>query len=38
MRVTGTNLEVNEFFDINVLPKEEGILFWGISMNRIGIC
>lgn len=26
----------NEFFDINQLPKEEGILFWGISMNRIG--
>jgi hypothetical protein len=26
----------NEFFDISRLPNEEGILFWGISMNRIG--
>lgn len=26
----------NEFFDITRLPNEEGILFWGISMNRIG--
>ncbi len=24
------------FFDISRLPQEEGILFWGISMNRIG--
>ena len=25
-----------DFHDINQLPKEEGILFWGISMSRIG--
>lgn len=24
------------FFDINKLPTSEGILFFGISMNRIG--
>lgn len=28
--------KTNEFFDINKLPSEEGILFFGISMNRIG--
>jgi len=26
----------NKFFDINKLPTTEGILFFGISMNRIG--
>lgn len=26
----------NEFFDLNKFPQEEGILFFGISMNRIG--
>lgn len=26
----------NTFFDINTLPVDEGILFFGISMNRIG--
>ncbi|MBM3204777.1 hypothetical protein FJZ48_02235, partial [Candidatus Uhrbacteria bacterium] len=31
-----TRLKTNQFFDINKLPKEEGILFLGISMNRIG--
>lgn len=25
-----------QFFDINQLPQEEGILFWGISMTKIG--
>lgn len=30
------SLEKNKFFDINSLPQEEGIIFWGISMNRIG--
>ncbi|HEY1407159.1 MAG TPA: hypothetical protein VF857_11165 [Spirochaetota bacterium] len=29
-------LETNQFFDLNKLPTEEGILFFGISMNRIG--
>ena len=29
-------MEPNTFFDITRLPNEEGILFWGISMNRIG--
>ena len=29
-------LETNNFFDINKLPQEEGLLLWGISMNRIG--
>ncbi|MDQ5957158.1 MAG: uncharacterized protein QG614_133 [Patescibacteria group bacterium] len=29
-------LETNQFFDISKLPQEEGIIFWGISMNRIG--
>lgn len=28
--------EENIFHDINKLPQEEGILFWGISMSRIG--
>lgn len=28
--------ETNVFYDVNKLPEEEGILFWGISMNRIG--
>lgn len=27
---------VNQFFDINKLPREEGILFFGISMSLIG--
>lgn len=27
--------KVNQFFDINKLPKEEGILFFGISMSLI---
>lgn len=27
---------INQFFDINQLPPEEGVLFFGISMNRIG--
>ena len=31
-----TGLKTNEFFDLNKFPKEEGILFFGISMNRIG--
>jgi hypothetical protein len=26
----------NQFFDLNQFPQEEGILLWGISMNRIG--
>ncbi len=26
----------NQFFDINQLPQEEGLLLFGISMNRIG--
>ena len=26
----------NNFFDLNQLPKEEGILLWGISMSKIG--
>lgn len=29
-------LSTNQFFDINQLPKEEGLLIFGISMNRIG--
>ncbi len=28
--------EQTQFFDINQLPREEGILFWGISMSKIG--
>jgi hypothetical protein len=28
-------LEPNQFFDINQLPVEEGLLFFGVSMNRI---
>lgn len=28
--------EINTFYDINQFPQEEGVLFWGISMNRIG--
>lgn len=29
-------LPTNQFFDMNQLPQEEGVLLWGISMNRIG--
>ncbi len=29
-------MDTDQFFDINHLPKEEGILFLGISMNKIG--
>lgn len=34
--MTGTVPKTNEFFDLNKFPKEEGILFFGISMNLIG--
>lgn len=29
-------METNKFFDINHFPSDEGILLFGISMNRIG--
>lgn len=34
--MTGETPKTNEFFDLSKLPKEEGILFFGISMNLIG--
>ncbi len=36
MYYSSVALNINEFYDINTFPLDEGILLMGISMNRIG--